>query len=812
MAPKPSINIASVFSRATALYSQGQLKESALLCRKILAAEPANVDANHMLGVLLARQGRYVEAAEALANALKAMPHNAEALSNYGNVLTVLGHWEEALMAYEAALSLSPVPVFWFNRGLVLMNLQRFEDALASYDSALSLAPDYAEAFQSRAAALCELGRFSDALSSAEAALKRKPDSADGLYIRGVVLWRLRRFEAALDSYNLALRLTPRAPRILKDRGILLCSMGRYEAALESFDAALALEAGFVDVLVNRGIALANLYQHQDALGSFDRALAIKPDTIDALNNKASVLTALGHFDQALESYSAALELSPADSNALFNSAITLSHLGRFEEALDRFGATLAANPRHPYALSGLASAALSLCDWSRTAVLAERLVMDVREGRSVVSPFTFLGYSSDAALQLRCTNVYLKDMSAEWSDGPRPGPYSHERIRIAYVSSDFGNHPVSHQLVELLERHDRSQFEIFGISLGGDDGSPIRARLHKAFDHFFESQLMQERDIAGLMRRHEIDIAVDLNGHTQNGRPGIFAHRAAPVQVNYLGYPATSGSACMDYILADAVVAPLVDQPAYSEAIVHLPGSYFVQDNGRAVPAPLARHEAGLPKTGVVFCCFNQSWKITAPLFDIWMRLMREVAGSVLWLRDAGDAVRANLHRAAQARGVDPDRLVFAGTVDFGQHMARLQLADIFLDTLPYNAHATASDALWAGVPVVTCKGESFAGRVGASLLLAAGLPELITASLEDYEALALKLAKDPVALAALREKLVRNQASAPLFDTDRSRLGIEAAYRHMATTARRGDPPASFSVTLAGEIRGAGADQSGS
>lgn len=809
MAPKPPIDTASVFSRATALYGQGQLKEAASLYRKILVAEPAHFDANHGLGVLRAQQGRFVEAAQALANALKAMPHNAEALSNYGNVLTTLGHFEEALMSYEAALSLSQVPVFWFNRGLVLMNLRRFEEAVASFDSALSLAPDYVEAFQSRAAALCELGRFSDALSSADAALKRKPDSADAFYIRGVALWRLRRFEAALDSYNLALGIAPRAPMILNDRGILLCSMGRYEAALDSFAAALALQPDFIDVLVNRGIALASLYRYQDALGSFDKALTIKPDTINALNNKASVLTVLGQFDEALDSYVAVLELSPADSNALFNSAVTLSHLGRFEEALDRFDATLAANPRHPYALSGLASVALSLCDWSRTGALAERLVTDVREGRSVVSPFTLLGYSGDAVLQLRCTRIYLKDKGAEWRDGPRPGPYSHDRIRIAYVSSDFGNHPVSHQLVELLERHDRSQFEIFGISLGADDGSAVRTRLLKAFDHFCDARLMQDRDIADLMRRHEIDIAVDLNGHTQNGRPEIFTHRAAPVQVSYLGYPATSGSACMDYILADAVVAPFTDQPAYSEAIVHLPGSYLVADSGRILPAPVDRRAAGLPEAGLVFCCFNQNWKITAPLFDVWMRLLREVAGSVLWLRDAGDAVRANLHRAAQARGVDPDRLVFAGTVAFDQHMARLQLADIFLDTLPYNAHATASDALWAGVPVVTCKGEGFAGRVGASLLLAAGLPELVTASLAEYEALALKLAKSPAALAALREKLVRNRETAPLFDTDRLRLGIEAAYRQMATTARRGEPPASFSVTPAGEFRGAGADQ---
>jgi predicted O-linked N-acetylglucosamine transferase (SPINDLY family) len=802
MATKPSIDIADAFSRANALYQQGQFKQAASLYRKILAVDPAHFDTNHMLGVLRAREGRYVEAAEALANALKAMPHNAEALSNYGNVLTVLGHFEEALMAYEAALSLSPFPVFWFNRGLVLMNLRRFEDAVASHDSALALAPNYPEALQGRASALCELGRFSDALASADAALGLRPDLADALYIRGVALWRLRRFEAALDSYNLALEITPGAPMILNSRGILLCSIGRYETALESFDAALAGQPGFVDVLVNRGIALASLHRYQAALDSFDRALAIQPDYTLALSNKGSVLAGLERFDEALDSYATVLQLSPDDSNALFNSATTLSLAGRFEEALARFDATLAANPHHPHALSGMAGAALNLCDWARTGPLSDRLAAAVRDGTSVVSPFIMLGYRADASLQLRCTQAYLKDKGAQCRDGARPGPYCHDRIRIAYVSPDFGDHPVSHQLVELLERHDRSRFEITAVSLGPDDGSAVRARLLKSFDHWIDGRLMQDCDIAERMRESEIDIAVDLAGHTQNGRPEIFAHRAAPVQVNYLGYPATSGSACMDYILVDAVVAPLTDQSAYSEAIVHLPNSYFVTDSARSIPAPADRREAGLPQNGTVFCCFNQSWKITAPLFDVWMRLLREIPDSVLWLRDAGDAVRANLRREAQARGIDADRLVFTGSVGFDQHMARLQLADIFLDTLPYGAHATASDALWAGVPVVTCKGETFAGRVAASLLLAAGLPELVTGTLAEYEVVALKLAQGPAALAALRDKLARNKAKAPLFDTDRSRRNLEAAYRRMVELAGRGAPPASFSVTEADQL----------
>jgi predicted O-linked N-acetylglucosamine transferase (SPINDLY family) len=366
--------------------------------------------------------------------------------------------------------------------------------------------------------------------------------------------------------------------------------------------------------------------------------------------------------------------------------------------------------------------------------------------------------------------------------------------LRIAYVSADFCAHPVAHQIVDLLEQHDRTAFEIHGVSLGPDDGSPIRARLVQATDHFHDVRPMNDRAVIRLLRGLEIDIAVDLTGHTQNGRPGLFAGRAAPIQVSYLGYPGTAGSACMDYILADAIVAPTSDQPFYSEAIVHLPDSYFVSDSRRAVSSAPARRDCGLPETGVVFCCFNQNWKITAAVFDVWMRLLHAVPGSVLWLRDCSPPARSNLQREAATRGIADERLIFADRVDFAQHLARLPLADMVLDTLPYNAHATASDALWAGVPVVTCMGQAFAGRVAASLLHAAGVAELVTTTLDDYESLALNLARDPGALASLKDRLVRGRAMAPLFDTARTTRHIEGAYQQMV--AQCGVTPAGFAV----------------
>jgi predicted O-linked N-acetylglucosamine transferase (SPINDLY family) len=357
--------------------------------------------------------------------------------------------------------------------------------------------------------------------------------------------------------------------------------------------------------------------------------------------------------------------------------------------------------------------------------------------------------------------------------------PYKHERIRLAYLSADFHQHPTSQLMIELFERHDRSRFEVTAIAFGPDDNSAMRHRLVAAFDRFEDVRDLSDLEVAKLLRSREIDIAMDLNGHTHEARPGIFSHRPAPVQVNYLVYPGTTGAAFMDYVLADRIVLPMDQQPFFSEKILHLPDCYQAHDATRVVPPAPTREEAGLPDSGFVFCCFNNSWKIAAPPFDIWMRLLQQIPGSVLWLLESPAA--DNLRAEAKARGVDTGRLVFAPRLPPGQHLARHQLADLFLDTLPYNAHTTCSDALWAGLPVVTCYGNAFHGRVAASLLKAIDLPELVTTRPQDYEALALELAKNPALLKATREKLARNRTTTALFDSERFRKGIEAAYAAM-------------------------------
>jgi predicted O-linked N-acetylglucosamine transferase (SPINDLY family) len=360
-------------------------------------------------------------------------------------------------------------------------------------------------------------------------------------------------------------------------------------------------------------------------------------------------------------------------------------------------------------------------------------------------------------------------------------GAYGHARIRLAYLSADFRSHPVGFQLVEVLTHHDRARFEVIGISSGEDDGSEIRGRLRLAFDQFHDMQGRNDNEVARLLRELEVDIAVDLSGHTFGQRLGALAQRPAPVQAAWLGYPGTTGADFIDYILGDPVVTPPEHQPFYSEKILPLPDSFFPLDTGKPLAAPLTRAQAGLPATGFVFCCFNRGWKITPPVLDIWLRLLQQVPGSVLWLRSYTERSGAALRRRADERGVDSNRLIFAVRAELDVHLARHALADLFLDTLPYGAHATAADALWAGLPVLTQMGGIFPGRVGASLLAAAGLPELITRSPEEYEATALALARDPARLKGLQEKLQANRATAPLFDTARFTRNLESAYEKM-------------------------------
>jgi protein O-GlcNAc transferase len=755
----------ALFGQAVALHQAGRLLEAEPLYRRVLAAQPRHFDSLHLLGVIHYQQGQYREAIRLIDAALAINPAVAVAHNNRGNVLNDLGETAQAVASFERAIALKPdYAEAFYNRANLLRGLARFDEAVASYDNAIALRPVYVDALSNRGSALKELGRLDEALASFERAVALKPDSAEAWYNRANALQELQRFDEALAS----------------------C------------DKAIALRPGFVEALNNRANALKSLRRFDEAIEGYGRALTLKPDYADAVNNRGSAYKELKRFDQALADFDRAIALDPDHAEAFSNRGATFLELRRLDEAAADLARARELDPDQDE-LEGLhLHARMFLCDWAGFDALCAGLNAAIESGTLATQPFHLLACPSTPAIQLKAARTYVAEKFPARSEPRWRGErYAHERIRVAYLSPDLRDHAVAHLIAGLFTRHDRARFETFAISFGADQPSDMRTRLKASFDRFVNADAINDEAVAALVREMEVDIAVDLAGFTDGARPNVFAQRPAPVQVSYLGFAGTLGQDYCDYIIADRFVIPDGAQAHYAENVVYLPGSFMVNDSERSIsPHPPSRTAAGLPD-GFVFCSINNLSKITPDLFDVWMRLLRGTDGSVLWLPSANPAVVRNLRREAGTRGVDPDRLVFAPKTKFNaDHLARLGLADLFLDTLHYNAHASAADALWAGLPVLTCSGATFASRVAGSLLHSAGLPELVTASLAEYEALALRLAHDAELLASLRRRLARNRSICPLFDTDRFRRHIEAAYTTMWERAERGEPPQGFAV----------------
>jgi protein O-GlcNAc transferase len=547
----------------------------------------------------------------------------------------------------------------------------------------------------------------------------------------------------------------------------------------------------------NLGKAWLDLKRPDKALPCFERAIACDADFAEAHIHRAAILRSMHRLEAALDGYRKAAALRSDDAELQRNCGNLLSIMRRYDEAFAAYDQAYRLDPDMPGVDGFRTYANMHLCDWQNRAADTARLAALARSGRPATQPFVFLGFSASPADQLACAHAWANRNFSRQAPRWRGEHYSHDRIRIAYVSADFRHHAASMLTAGLFECHDKARFEITAISLSADDGSEIGQRVRSAFEHFVDATNANDDEVADLIKTGEIDIAVDLMGFTTNSRTGIFARRPAPVQAHYLGFPGTMGASYMDYVIADATAIPPGARAFYSEKVVALPDSYFVNDRNRTVAArALSRAELGLPATGFVFCCFNSNHKISPATFDVWMRILHQVDGSVLWLLASHAQTADNLRKEAAARGVSPARLVFAPRMPVADHLARHRAVDLFLDTLPYNAHTTACDALWAGLPVLTCAGEAFAGRVGASLLKAIGLPELVTASRDDYERRAVALARGSEELARLKARLAENRLAMPLFDTALFTRRLEAAYTEMQRRQQAGLPPDDIDV----------------
>lgn len=705
------------------------------------------------------------------------------------------GKFFKARKLYETILAddQTNVPALHYS-GILEAQQQNPTKALRLLDRALTIVPNAADILADKGKVLADLGQHHDALPCFQQAVAINPQHWMALQNQGASLLSLQRPADALSVFDRLLVVMRDYPPAFNNRALALRDLNRYEEAIASYKQAIALNPQDVEVWTNLGDSLFKIKNYDEAFAAYDKALAIKPDLAQAWLGRGTIFSELNRYGEAVEAFDKAIAFKPDLAEAWYGRGSVLSDHKRYDEALADYDKVLSLKPGLMSAEGARLHVKMHICDWTNHDAECAHLVSSVRNGRASTAPFVFLGISSSAEDQLRCARSWVAEkFPPAFNPVWRSEHYDHEKIRIAYMSADFYEHPVSFLMAGMFERHDKTRFEVAAISLGADDNSEMRQRLEKSFDRFVDVQSLSESQIADLVKSLEIDILIDLMGFTGIARTGVFARRVAPIQVNYLGYAGTMGAEYFDYILADRSIIPEDKRSSYSEKTVYLPDSFMVNDSKRKISGHIpSRAECGLPETGFVFCSFNQSYKLTPAVFDIWMRLLKQTDGSVLWLSKTNETAVRNLRLEAQKRGVDSSRIVFAQRVHLNEdHLARHQCADLFLDTLPFNAHSTASDALWAGLPVLTHIGDTFAGRVAASLLNVVGLPELITRTAGEYEKTALELANDPATLALIRDKLAQNRLSTSLFDTDLFTRHIESAYEAMHQRHQAGLPP---------------------
>jgi protein O-GlcNAc transferase len=774
----------ALMAQAQALQHAGRLGEAEPLFREVLRRSPGHFDALHALGMLALQAGHPQAAADLVSQALAVDPQDAGAHANLGYVLHVLGRHEDALRSLERALAIRPDMLEALNnRGNTLSALGRHDEAIASFDRALALRPDYMEAAYNRGNALHAAGRPGDALAAYDAVIAVRPDIAQAHNNRARVLQDLGRQEEALAAYDRAAALGPRYAQAIAGRGTARLALEAPAAALADFDAAVRLEPRHAGAHEGRGSALLALRRAGDAVAAFTRSLELEPARLDARLQRGIALHELRRHEDALSDFDAVLAATPDVAGVVCNRGDTLLELKRYDEAAQAFERVMALDAGYPYAIGKRVYAQTMACDWRGLDALVAQVHVGVEAGRAAIEPFAYQALATDPMMLRRCAELFAADQFPARTPLVEPGrPLGNSKIRIGYLGGEFRNQATSILAVELFELHDRRRFEIVMFDNGWDDGSTLRGRMNAAFDEVVTIAGLADDEAARLVAGRRIDILVNLNGWFGLGRTGVFARRPAPRQVNYLGFPGTLGAPYLDAIVADAQTIPAGEEGAYVERVLRLPHSYQPNDRRRAVGAPTTRAAQGLPDEAVVFACFNNTYKITAATFASWMRILAAVEGSVLWLLQDNDAATRNLRAAAQDHGIAAERLRFAPRIRLDDHLARHACADLFLDTLPYNAHTTASDALWAGLPVLSCRGSTFPGRVGASLLHALGLAdELLVQDMPAFEARAIALAGDRARLARVRARLAQARTTAPLFDTPAYCRALEQAYEDL-------------------------------
>ena len=761
---------------------EGDYEAAERSAKVAISMNPSCADAFNILGMVRCIQGKLAEAEEFLLKAAGLSKKDSYLFFNLAKCLSDQGKDALALKWHRKSIDLNRNNSdAWLNYGISLAKLGKLQEALSAFNYALRIFPDNPWAWSNKTTTLLKLGEFDAALECSKRALELSPNAAEGWKIHGILSEKNALYDQALDAYRLSLKLNPSQADSWLLLGKVLYGKDQLNEALDSFSMSIGLDPTVSESFLNRGAVLEALDRLEDSIADYRTAKSLDSETPLPHFALGAVLSKKGHYSDALKYYDNAIRQDPDYAVAWNSRGAMLFYLGMYEDAINSFTKALELDLREEFLIGSLLHAKMQICDWSDFTAHLELLQSGLEKREKVAVPFVALSLFDSPALQRTASEIYATYRFKNFKPiGNREPEKTSERIRIAYFSMDFREHPVSYLIAELFELHDRHHFELYGFSLGVETQDPIRKRIEASFDHFIDVCNLDTNQIALISRELALDIAIDLGGFTKGSRPEIFAKRIAPIQINYLGFPSTMGSEYYDYILADPTLIPLDSQQFFTEKIIYLPNCYQVNDRKRKISEdPGSRSLHRLPEKGFVYCCFNNNWKILPEQFDIWMEILKRVSNSVLWFREYNLSCSKNLRSEAAKHGVDPERLVFAGYVTHDIHLARYRLADLFLDTYPYNGHTTASDALWAGLPVLTQEGSTYAARVGSSLLHNLGLKELVTNTKIEYLELAVELAENRSKLIKLREKIDRNRISFPLFNTPLFAEHIEAAYK---------------------------------
>ncbi len=819
----------NAIQKALSFHEAMELDKALDLYRLVIDQDPRHFQALNLMGLAYQQLDRHQEAFTVFVRALCTDQSHALTHFSAGASALRLGLYQNAIHHFNDSLALEPhAPQALINKGIALHKLGEFELARKSYSLALSIDPLQATAHFNLGCTLQEMA-FSSALDLAiqsyETAIAINPQDPVVYNNLGNTLKAVKSYDLAIRVFKSALTLNPDVAASYYNKGTTEFFAKNYAVAVEDLNQALRLEPESVASWNNLGNALKELACYESAIKAYERVLDLNLNkhSVEIYYNIGIVQHELGDYTTACENYSKALQIDPSYTLALSARAITYRHLKRFDEAIKDFKRVLVINPHFEYVVGNLLHTQMHIADWSCFEKYVESsdgsdqwLKAQILTNQKVSHPFPVLALYDDPALNHRASQIWFLDKHSTLSEfNPRqemdPEHRSSanidnavvfqmnastedpkKRIRIAYLSADFHNHATAYLIAELFELHNKDDFEIYALSFGPKTNDVMQNRIRLGVENFLEVGHLSDTEIAMTCKSLQIDIAVDLKGYTLQSRFNIFLHRCAPIQVSYIGYPGTSGSTCIDYLIADYVCVPDGDEVYYSEKIVRMPNSYQVNDAQRAIkPCLQTREEIGLPKEGFVFCCFNSVYKITPQTFDVWMTILDQVEHSVLWLLEDSEVITENLKASALARSIHPSRLVFAKRTSLGEHLGRHVHAGLFLDTLPYNAHTTASDALWAGLPVLTLKGRSFAARVASSLLNALGLDDLITESRKSYVEKAVHLAKNPTELVQIKARLAANKTTSALFDTQQFTNQLESAYKSMKARSAKGEKP---------------------